>query len=399
MKKILFLSYCLPPYLYPQSIQVGRFLEALKGFYDVYIVTAEEKSFPDPDFYPNIFEGISPEKVLRVRNDDSIRLNALKNAFFPILSKLPDLYRAWGNKAYKQVLDSYGDVNFDAIITFSYPLSANIIGQKLKDRYGCVWIAHQSDPWADNPFMGLGPITKAINNNLERRAFSCADYLIFTCEEAQDFYREKYTKLSDKISFIDHSYDPSLFISAPTKKNEKIIVRYIGGFYGRRTVKPLLDILNKISDRAKANIQFEIVGGGRKSKLMVAASGIPDGLAIVRDKVSYKESLRLMQDSDLLLLIDAPLKKNIFFPSKLVDYIGARRPILGISSPGPASRILSLFGYPCFTHGQIENAVNVIENLVAGEGFSVPDNPSLYAAFEMAENGSKLRKILESIGI
>jgi len=37
-KKILFISYALPPYLYPQSIQIGRSLNDLKKIYDVHIL-------------------------------------------------------------------------------------------------------------------------------------------------------------------------------------------------------------------------------------------------------------------------------------------------------------------------------------------------------------------------
>jgi hypothetical protein len=43
--------------------------------------------------------------------------------------------------------------------------------------------------------------------------------------------------------------------------------------------------------------------------------------------VGYQESLKLMSEADALLVIDAPADQSVFLPSKLIDYIGAGRPI------------------------------------------------------------------------
>ena len=52
-------------------------------------------------------------------------------------------------------------------------------------------------------------------------------------------------------------------------------------------------------------------------------------------------SLELMKTSDMLLLIDAPAEKNLFLPSKFIDYLGAERPIWAITpSTGPSATLL-----------------------------------------------------------
>jgi hypothetical protein len=51
-----------------------------------------------------------------------------------------------------------------------------------------------------------------------------------------------------------------------------------------------------------------------------------------------------MQEADVLVVIDANFKKNIFLPSKLIEYIAARRPILGITPPGASMRIIKEAG-------------------------------------------------------
>ena len=42
--------------------------------------------------------------------------------------------------------------------------------------------------------------------------------------------------------------------------------------------------------------------------------------------------------------IDAPFEQNVFFPSKLVDYLWARRPILALSPPGASANIVAEAG-------------------------------------------------------
>ena len=56
-----------------------------------------------------------------------------------------------------------------------------------------------------------------------------------------------------------------------------------------------------------------------------------------------------MQNADLLVLLDAPGAINLFLPSKLIDYLGATRPILGITPiEGSTAKLLQSFGYPVF---------------------------------------------------
>jgi hypothetical protein len=67
---------------------------------------------------------------------------------------------------------------------------------------------------------------------------------------------------------------------------------------------------------------------------------LPDSLVRFRKSIPYIESLREMRDASALLIIDAPFEQNVFFPSKLVDYLWARRPILALTPPGTTANIV-----------------------------------------------------------
>jgi hypothetical protein len=51
-----------------------------------------------------------------------------------------------------------------------------------------------------------------------------------------------------------------------------------------------------------------------------------------------------MKSADGLLVIDAPAETSVFLPSKLIDYVGAGRPVLGITPPGTASTLITSLG-------------------------------------------------------
>jgi len=87
-----------------------------------------------------------------------------------------------------------------------------------------------------------------------------------------------------------------------------------------------------------------LIGSTPAEFLSPAFRSLPPGLVKVLPPVDYRTSLALMRSADLLLNIDAPFKNSIFLPSKLVDYIGAERPVLGISPTGTASRVIRELG-------------------------------------------------------
>jgi hypothetical protein len=386
--RVLFISYYLPPLLYPQSIQIGRFLYYLKKYndLDIVVVTADEiGSRIDKELYSDIFDGI---EILKIKSKFNIYLNYIKNRFLPFFYQRPDIYLKWMNIACKEIIQKYK--KFDVILTFSYPLSTNILGAKLKNYYKCKWVAHNSDPWADNPHLHIPSYLKNYHQKLEKETFNKADKLLFTSLETAEFYKNKYPNLN--IDYINHSFDSYLYPNIK-EKNEKFTFRYIGSFYGTRTPKPLFEALKILSKEKLAKFNVEIIGGGKKAKILLKQYNLEN--VKVLSPVSYIESLELMKKSDCLLVIDAPSKdKSIFFPSKLADYIGAQKPIFGISPEGCSNRILKELGYICYNTSQIENIAKEIENIII-YGYEKSDKVNYIKQYDITENIKKLKGIID----
>jgi len=382
--RVLFVSYYLPPLLYPQSIQIGRFLYYLKKYNDLDIVVAtadEIESKKDYELYPDIFDGI---EVLHIKNSFNLYINYIKNRFLPFIYQRPDTYLKWMNMAYKEITKRYD--KFDVILTFSYPLSTNILGKKLKSFYKCKWIAHNSDPWADNPHLHIPLYLKKYHQKLENETFCKADKLLFTSIETAEFYRQKYPKLD--IDYINHSFDKCLYPKIEAK-NKKFTFRYIGSFYGQRTPKPLFEAMSLLLKEELDRFDVELIGGGKKAEILLKKYNLHN--VKVLSSVSYIKSLELMKSSDCLLVIDAPSKeKSIFFPSKLADYIGSYRSILGISPKGTTDRILKELGYKCFDPKNIDDIKCGIISQINNDFINVD-----IEKYDIAYNIEKLKRSID----
>ena len=354
--KILAVSLAYPPLAYPRSIQVARLLKFLDA--STVLVCAEEASArkdltiePDAEAKLGACLRVPVEIPAASRLIDRIAFRFNK-ALWKRRTLAPDNYGSWKTAVLNEV-DRYTRANGykpDVLVTFAQPFTDHLIGLELKTRFGWPWLAHFSDPWVDNPFNQYDEQTRALNLSLERQVVESADILAFTSKETIDLVLTKYRdELRHKARILPQSFDPALFRQAGSKpRSLKITIRYIGNFYGRRTAAPLIAALLSISDNdpnALNDICFELVGIGDPAAIREAGGdALPPNLLNVYPSVGYRESLHLMSEADGLLVIDAPADFSVFLPSKLIDYIGAARPVLGITPPGTAAKLIRELG-------------------------------------------------------
>jgi len=370
MPSVLAISYALPPHLYPQSIQIGRLLGALKERCRLCVVTADERGGPlDATLMPRLFDGM--EDVLRIPRFENRYLSTAKERLLPVLFMRPDLHQGWMRKAEAAILRHYRDRRFDRIVTFSYPASTNLLGLSLQRRLGVRWVAHNSDPWADNLVVGESTRARRNNRRLEAEAFGAADALVFTSAETVALYRSRYPRRAGMMHTLNHAYDPADYPEADRSARplgQPVTLRYLGSFYGPRTPAPLFAALQQLTAEERSRLRIEIVGGGRRVPALRDTFGVSACVSL-RPGVGYTESLRLMVESDILLVIDAPsTRPSVFFPSKLADYIGAGRPLLGISPAGATQRILTELGQPCADTTETEAIAALLRRIAAAGG-------------------------------
>lgn len=352
--KLLAISFTYAPSALPRAVQVSRLLKNLQASTVLVCADYDEKDVrKDPALVAEAESFL--EKSVRL----PFALPGWKNRVggiayrlnLPVWDKTPDRYRSWKSSVLKAIEAYVRDKHYrpDILVTFGAPMSDHLIGLELKRRYGWPWVAHFSDPWADNPFHNYDQLTKSINVSLERKVVKAADSLIFTSQETLDLVMQKYAgELRPKAHVLPHAFDPELYETSPGNQNTKLTIRHLGDLYGRRTPKPLFSALSRIlssNPAALSNVSFELIGPIYDLQLdELGLANLPEGLVVVKPPVKYLESLSLMSSSDGLLLVDAPAERSVFLPSKLIDYVGAARPILGLTPPGAAATVINQLG-------------------------------------------------------
>ena len=275
----------------------------------------------------------------------------LAHRFDPlVMDKRPDRFVVWKPAVLKAVAGLLRNgYKPNALVTFGSPMSDHVIGLELKRRFGLPWLAHFSDPWVDNIFKDLNWWARHINLSLEREVVESADRLIFTSSETVDLVLAKYpSALKSKARVLPHAFDPGSYQANLTEPDSRIVIRYIGDMYGRRTPEPLFAALKGIlasQPHLLDDVFFEFVGSMHDLNVdQMGVADLPKGLIDFQPTVGYEESLDLMTSAHGLLVIDAPAAQSVFLPSKLVDYIGAGRPVLGLTPPGTATRLITELG-------------------------------------------------------
>lgn len=342
--RLLGVSYSYPPFSFPRSIQVSRLLSALDAETTILCADDTEVRRDETILPEGQGDGMSvirmpfhiglAHKVLR-------RFREHLDISLPLM--LPDPCIFWVLKVLKTGRAVIEDRRPDALVTFGMPMSDHILGLWLKKKYGLPWIAHFSDPWVDNPYIRFSPASRWANCKLEALVMRHADALVFTNKEATTLITGKYSaSIRSKARVLHHAFDPARYGKNETKPD--LVVRHVGAFYGLRSPAPFLDALRSILRESPAllhGFRFEFIGPvEERLKATTDLSGMEGAPVSFHPPVGYQESLDLMASAGGLLLVDAPMEKSPFFPSKLADYFGAGRPIMGITPEGPARRLI-----------------------------------------------------------
>lgn len=369
--KLLAISYSYPPKEEPRAIQVSRLLKHLNAS----TVLICEGAAGDTQNGSESFL----ERTLRVPFSPSSGRDLIRRLssrmYLPVLSRTPDHLGPWKKSVLKTVDHLLNTEHYkpDVLVTFAFPLIDNIIGLELKRRYNLPWLAHFSDPWVDSPFRNDDPLTKKLNRWLEQSVIENADRIVFTSNETAMLVMSKYSaELRSKVRIVSHAFEPDLFETTPRATNDRLVIRYLGDLYLTRTPKPLfqaLEILSSTEPELVNRFCFEIVGDVHELDMeQMGLSRLPPGLVVFRPRVNYAESLSMMTSAAGLMVIDAPVPRNtesVFLPSKLIEYVGADRPIIGLTPPGTAAYLISRLGGWVADPGAADQVAEVLRQFLS----------------------------------
>lgn len=370
---LLLFSYAFPPMQTQMTPAVYKPMAALaRSGYSVDVVCADSfcKELPlDYSLMP------AAQRTFRSITRISPSLNLISrlcNAT-PRMAQMPDLMTVLQESAYATLMDMPLD-RYIAIITWSPFHSINPVMIKVKKaRRNLRWIAQFSDPWADNP-LECSRMRLLWNKLKQPQTIKAADFIIHSSRYSLELmFKNERPSARRKTAVIPHAYDDNLYPEYPKRENEKITLRYVGTLFGRRSPEPLFHALAVLFDRYpewRSKISLELIGFTPADMLQTsAARQLPDGTVISIPSVSFLESLEKMHNADILVLIEADVRQNLFLPSKLSDYMGARTPIVGLVPLGSSRDLLQHLGgwyaNPCDIPGIVRALVSAIKYITS----------------------------------
>lgn len=252
----------------------------------------------------------------------------------------------------------------DAIHTVSFPCSSHLIGAYLKKKYDLPWIAHFYDPWVDNPLRNIPKCLHKMDMEQERMVAENANAIIHSNYVIKGCWVERYGKgVENKIHIIPFGYGQSQMKAfKPMKErlphSDTIVLSYIGTTAGDRNFQSLIKAVNlfaKDNPQLRGKIKIRLLGNLlQEDKELICQYNLKDIVHFV-GRVSPDNLSVYFKQSDVFLVIDSPQQRNVFFPSKLVDYFYYQKPILGISPKvGVTHQYLTQSGNYCYDNSDIK---------------------------------------------
>jgi glycosyltransferase involved in cell wall biosynthesis len=226
-----------------------------------------------------------------------------------------------------------------AVLTSGPPHFVHLLGRALKRIYGLPWLADFRDLWvASTPRAQNRSLFARWEALCERGVMRDADVLIANAPRATRGLRNAFPKYADKTVTLTNGYDPEAF-PAPTRgaSDGPLTLLHAGELYSGRNPLPLLDGLAalrrgqplgrpvRLVFLGEVNVYGETLGEEARRRGL-------EGLVTIEPQVGYGEAIQRMARADLLLLLDAPGRKQ-GVPAKLYEYLGARRPVLALAEP------------------------------------------------------------------
>ncbi len=386
MKKILIIAYYFPPYSGAGGHRTVRFTKYLKKLgWKICVLTIEENYFRpshliDKEIINKLPYGIKifRTKVLRgltllinLRNcfrswkkgETSEKVNLKKDSthsrkswaqsIIDIISSIfvvPDNEVGWLPYAVlkgKKIIRSEGA---DIIYSSGPPHTCHLIAYCLKKLTSMPWVADFRDPWSRSTWKRQkSKLHHKTQSFLESRVVKSANKIILNTNHMQKefagFYKDQPPQ---KFVAITNGFDTEDFMEIkPGEHDNKkhFTITHTGTLYKKRDPSNLLLSVSRLAKKgiiSPGDFQLNFIGAisikDVDIKKLISEYNI-DRFVNIIPPVSHKESLKLLADSDVLLIIQPDTSCQI--PGKMFEYIYLRKPILSLSHNGATSDIIN----------------------------------------------------------
>ena len=249
----------------------------------------------------------------------------------------PDLQRGWKPFAVKAGDELLQQEDINAIISSFSPVTSHLIAKELKIKYKIPWIADLRDLWSQNHNYHYGRLRKFLDRRLELKTLSVADALVTVSPLWAEELRALHKR--EVVYTITNGFDPDKMNKGQIDLTSKFTITYTGVIYtGKQEPSKLFAALKDLISDGTINpkdVEVRFYG----PEIVWLSSEIEEyGLsAIVKYYGMQPQEIAFekQRESQLLLLLNwNDPRVSGWYPQKVFEYLGARRPILAIGGFG-----------------------------------------------------------------
>lgn len=357
------ISYPFPPNPSAGAVRSDRFARYLPEFgwmVDVITIKPSHELYEDRALLDALginvkvrfTSTIDPWMRLRDKRPRSILLEGLRSILMRFFS-FPDHMLLWVPFAVTEGIKIVNKKPIDAIYTTSPPHSTHLAGLILSQLKHKPWIADFRDPWTLRAYRGKSLVEAfllKIERIMERIVLKKA-YIILANTKAnrRNLLKAFPCLKADKVIHLPNSWEEFPKGAYKVKKNELFTIVHAGTFYPIFKPYALLHALAAWRNGKHPpdipplgpDIQVILLGStDAETKRVIHDLGIDD-IVMIRPWAALEDARKTMCQADLLWTsLGTEKESSTYVPSKLFEYIAAKRPIFGFFHEGDAAELI-----------------------------------------------------------
>jgi glycosyltransferase involved in cell wall biosynthesis len=292
----------------------------------------------------------------------------------------------------------------DVVNSVNNPFHLHVIGFLVSLFARTMWLAEFRDPLVTNPSLendSLGPLRKFV----EWFAVHVADHVVWGdgIQVPDGYFEETYPRSADNVTRLPFAgYEADRFESATPREYEDFTITYAGSFY-EGWIEPynfLRGLARYVEQRedGQRGLTVQFYGDWHEDYQREAEQVDVTPCIEHHEFVPHEAIVPVLKGSDALLYIggtDPQNRRNV--PSKIMDYIGARRPILVLADE--SFRVVELirqYNLGLAADPREPQAIaDALERLESNE-FDFTDDPDVFDHFTRERKNEHILEILET---